>query len=284
MKVKYIAVVLLFLVLAISAQAETFEMSVQQRVQQNSQQKIQIQNNQRIKQEFNSDGVKSELSVAITGTAGTVGEVKDMRGMGTRLNEQIRKDLRQEFASREAQFDERVKQLRTLFQKEHEQFKEKLQTFRDENKKAAAENIDIMLQNVNTTRTVQMSKALEQLAGVLQGLQTKTEEAKSAGQDTATAQSKIDAASNAIAASQAIVAAQAGKSYTAEVTTESTIKNSMNQATTQLRTDLKKTQDSVQSARKSVIEAARAVYKLKPLTNNGTFPTTNNTSSGSAAF
>lgn len=254
---------LLFLGASVSSYAVTSETTVENKVQQNSLQKIRIENQQRIQQEFKSNGVDSKVSIQITGTEMDPERLKELRGLGDRIRDQVRKDLRLEFASREAKFEERIAQMKALFQKEREAFKEKLETFKDENKKAIAQNVDIQLQNVNTSRTLQFGKVLERLTGVLQQLQTKVDTAKAAGQDTTVAQSAIDHASKAIEDAHAVVASQAGKDYPAIVTTEPALRSSMSETMKTLQKDLQTTHISIQSARRAVIDAARAVYKLR---------------------
>jgi chromosome segregation ATPase len=108
-----------------------------------------------------------------------------------------------------------------------------------------------------------MTEALSRLTGVLQKLQTKVDTAKTEGQDVAAAQSAIDAAQKAIEDAQTAVATQASKNYTANVTDETTVKKELSDVINAFRTDMQTTEKSIRSARDSVRDAARAVYKLK---------------------
>ena len=122
-----------------------------------------------------------------------------------------------------------------------EEFKARLQTIKDQKKKALVERIDTKLSNVNIKHTDRFAQVLSNLQAILDKM--------SADVDKTEAQAAIDTA-------KAAVEAQAAKTYTITISTETALKSDVGAVTSQLRLDLSATH-------KLVIDAKQAVQTLR---------------------
>lgn len=125
-----------------------------------------------------------------------------------------------------------------------EEFKAKLQTIRDEKKKALVERIDAKLTHVNVKHTDRFTQVLSNLQTILDKISEDT--------DKTDAQAAIDTA-------QAAVETQAAKIYTITISAETALRSDVGAVTSQLRLDLMATH-------KLIIDAKQAVQALR--TNN----------------
>lgn len=144
-----------------------------------------------------------------------------------------------------------------------EEFKVRLQTIKDEKKQALTERIDAKMETANQKATDKMATSLQRMQEVLTKIQTQATSLKASGVNTASldlamlnAQADIDSAETA-------VAAQAAKSYTAQITTEATLRRTVGAAVSQLRNDLQATHKTVIEAKQSLQEAVRELGKLR---------------------
>lgn len=120
------------------------------------------------------------------------------------------------------------------------ELKTRIETIKDQRKKAVVERIDIKLSAVNEKHTSRFAKVLENLQLILN---------KVTVQDTTTAQTAIEEAQKA-------VEVQAGKTYTITITSESNLKQNVGTVTSQLRQDLVATH-------KLIIDAKQAIQALR---------------------
>lgn len=148
------------------------------------------------------------------------------------------------------------------FQAARETFKENLAKIKDAKKKALVEKIDSQMANINKNRTDAMSKHLEKMNEILNRIIEKTATLKDNGKDVSAVETAIAAAQKAIGSAETAVANQAGKEYVANITYESTLKNTVGAAIKQLTADLKTTHQTVTDAKKAVADAAKALAKV----------------------
>lgn len=119
-----------------------------------------------------------------------------------------------------------------------EEYKQKTAKIKDERKKNLLEKFEKQMSELNTRRTAEALKHLEQMAGVLNKMVSKG------------ATTGVDVAKNAVEIAKQAVSEQAAKKYT-------------NKVKSQLEQDLKSLQDKVKTARMAVYEVVRGVSNEK---------------------
>lgn len=143
-----------------------------------------------------------------------------------------------------------------------EEFKAKLEQIRDERKKALVERIDDKLEDINEKRTERWSEALEKLSAILTRVEEKL--ASTSGDvDKTAANEAISNAKTAIETAQTAVSDQAEKDYTAQITDETTLRNTVGAAFSSLQSDLRATHKITVDAKQAVMNAAKEVRKLQ---------------------
>jgi hypothetical protein len=144
---------------------------------------------------------------------------------------QIKKtDLKEIIASREAEF------------------RNKLQTIKDEKKKALTEKIDIKLKGINTRYTDRFTQVLGNLQTIL---------------DKMSGDLDKNASNMAINAARLMVENQATKIYTINITGDETLKGNVGTTTSQLRQDLVSTYKAVIDAKQTVQTLMKNVVNTK---------------------
>jgi hypothetical protein len=142
-------------------------------------------------------------------------------------------------------------------------FKEEIATIRDAKKKAIVERIASKIPNANTRMTDKMNGALEKLTQILNGINEKASAAQSSGEDTTALESAISSAEAAITNAQSMVDAQAAKTYSADITDDLTLRNTIGKLVSQFRLDLSNAHKAVADARQAVAKAITELAKLK---------------------
>ena len=127
-----------------------------------------------------------------------------------------------------------------------EEFKEKLQTVRDERKKKIVERADAKLTEINKRRTDAMVRHLDKMGEILAKVKVR-------GGDTTAAEAAVVEARSA-------VAAQAAKTYTITVSTEDKLRINVGETMKVLTTDLRNLHEGkIVPARKAVSDAIKSV-------------------------
>ncbi|KKU02512.1 MAG: hypothetical protein UX99_C0007G0015 [Candidatus Amesbacteria bacterium GW2011_GWB1_47_26] len=127
-----------------------------------------------------------------------------------------------------------------------EEFKQKLQTVKDERKKKIVERADAKLAEINKRRTDAMTRHLDKMSEILAKV-------KARGGDTTAAEA-------AVAEARSAVAAQAAKVYTITITTEDKLKINVGETMKALITDLRNLHEGkIVPARKAVSDAIKSI-------------------------
>ena len=152
---------------------------------------------------------------------------------------------------KEGRISRKVSQIKegtkAIVQAKRDEFKTRIQTIKDEKKKALVARIDGKLSEVNIKHTDRFSQVLTKLQTHLDKI-SQTAKDKKVLADVGIAQASIDAAETA-------VANQAAKTYTIQITTETALRLNVGTTTSQLRQDL-------MSTHKLVVDAKQAVQAL----------------------
>lgn len=160
--------------------------------------------------------------------------------------------------------------MRSANQTEREEFKAKLAELKDQRKKTIVERIDLKLSTINQNGTQHLSMAIERLEKLLDKFKARAQKARTEGKNTTEVDAAITAAETAINSAKEAVATQAAKQYTAQITDETTLKDTVGKAVSSLRHDLHATFDVVKNAKQKVMDVARALAKLHSIDTTAT--------------
>lgn len=156
----------------------------------------------------------------------------------------------------------RAQNRKEAVQQKREEFKVRLQTIRNEKKKAAVERIDTKIANTNEVHTVRFTSILVKLQSILDRVSQKASEAKANGKDTTVLDSSIVSAQAAIDSAKAAVSAQAAKTYVIQISDEATLRNSVGTTTSQFKKDLRDVRKAIVEAKQAVQNAVRELAKV----------------------
>jgi len=156
-------------------------------------------------------------------------------------------------------------------------FRTKLAGIKDTKKKMIVERIDGRIASANAALTNKMTRALEKMSGFLERAKTRSTTFKSEGKDTTALDAAITAAENAITAAKAAIDEQKAKTYTAQISDETTLRNTIGTTVSLFRTDISAVHKLVVSAKQALSVVIREMAKLggvdKTATNSATINT-----------
>lgn len=141
-------------------------------------------------------------------------------------------------------------------------FQSKLALIKDEKKKALVEKIDTKIASISAKDTTRMANAVTQLDEILTKIKDQAATAKQTGKDTTALDAAIADADKAISSASAGIKVQATKTYTLNITSESTLRNNVGVTVRQLEMDLKNTYKLVIAAKQAVQKAGMELKKL----------------------
>ena len=152
---------------------------------------------------------------------------------------------------------------------ERENFRSKLNSIRDEKKKAIVDRTDKRIVEINLSRTNIMTRHIAKIEEVLNKIETRAIEVEKRGKDISAVRAAIVTARTAIASAKSAVTAQAVKTYVINVTTEDSLGSAVSSTRTAFAKDLQAAHQSVVTARKSVRDVLTALAKVvgEKLTN-----------------
>lgn len=143
-----------------------------------------------------------------------------------------------------------------------ESFHEQLSLIKDARKKTIAQRVNTGITNANKNRTNMMSAALDRFTNIISELSSKSATLKTQGKDTTALDAAITNAQTAITTATGMVGTQKAKTYSAEITDDSTLGNAIRQMVLQFKTDITATYQSVLTAKKAVVAAMLEMVKL----------------------
>lgn len=192
-------------------------------------------------------------------------------------------NLKEKFAEKKASAEAKRMEIKTLLEQKKkitEQqktlLKNKLQTFRDENKKELVLKLDERIASISSKRTEKMNEAVNKLTTVLDSIKSKANQLDRSC-ETTNLTSAITKAEEALTSASAAVELQAKKSYPLNITDESTAKENVGSVLKQLQTDLRNTHKAVMDAKKAIVKAAVELNKTKRCANVSVTPLITNT-------
>lgn len=152
---------------------------------------------------------------------------------------------------------------KTILKDKREEFREKLQTIRDEKKRAMVERIDEKISRMNHTHTARFSKTLEKLEMILNRIAEHAQNLKSKGIDTSKLDSAVASAKTAINSAKVAIEIQAAKTYTMDVASETRLKTTVGSIVSMFRKDLRDVHKAVVDAKQAVQSAEMELVKVR---------------------
>ncbi len=150
---------------------------------------------------------------------------------------------------------EKRSELMEMMKAKREEFKERLQTIRDEAKRMLVERIDTRMDGANQRATNRFSAVLDKLQSILNRLIGKAQDAKTKGIDTGDLDLAIESAQVSLGNAKTAVASQAAKLYVIQIASESALRSNVGSTVSQLRQDLR-------DVHKAMVDAKQAVQKV----------------------
>lgn len=160
----------------------------------------------------------------------------------------------------------KTEQLKVQWNATRVQYLQKIQTVKDEKKKAIVQKVDENLNTINANQVQKMKSALDQMQKVMNSLTEAITKLKAGGADTTNAENAILAAQNALTAAQSALTIQSEKIYAPTITSDTELRKDVLTEVNSLRTDLLVVQKLLLSARESLMKAIVELRKLKPVT------------------
>ncbi|OGH17745.1 MAG: hypothetical protein A2868_00175 [Candidatus Levybacteria bacterium RIFCSPHIGHO2_01_FULL_40_15b] len=163
-----------------------------------------------------------------------------------------------------------VAETREQVKEKMEAFRAQIKTIRDERKQILTERIADKIASSNARLTNRMDKALDHLTDILNRVKNRAADFKAQGKDTTALDQAISAAEAAIAEAKNAVEAQGAKEYTANITDESTLRNTIGQMVSGFRLDIQAVHKLVIAAKQAVQKAIMEAAKLRGEDNTAT--------------
>ena len=163
-----------------------------------------------------------------------------------------------------------VAETREQVKEKMEAFRAQIKTIRDERKQILTERIADKIASSNARLTNRMDKALDHLTDILNRVKNRAADFKAQGKDTTALDQAISAAEAAIAEAKNAVEAQGAKEYTANITDESTLRNTIGQMVSGFRLDIQAVHKLVVAAKQAVQKAIMEAAKLRGEDNTAT--------------
>lgn len=143
-----------------------------------------------------------------------------------------------------------------------EEFRTKLDSIRDEKKKAIVDRVDKRIAQINTNRTGIMTRHLTKIEEILNRIEVRALEAEKNGKDIIAVKTAITSARTAITSAKTTIATQAAKTYVIDITTEANLGSAVSSVRTAFAKDLQTAHQTVVTARKSVRDVLTALAKV----------------------
>jgi len=163
-------------------------------------------------------------------------------------------------------FDEEFSARKDAMEAAREKFKPMFETglakIKDEAKKTKVLGIANNLPEINKAITERAVIVVNQIESVLITIESRADKAEAAGNDVATLRGLISNAEDAIAAARTAIATQVGIAYTVNIKSDATVKTSLSTVRDQLKTDVKKMNETIKTAHDATKKAAEALKAI----------------------
>ncbi len=149
-------------------------------------------------------------------------------------------------------------------------FKKRVSEIKDQKKKEIVERIVTKINESNISLTGKMLAGIDRMTTIITETTTKSAALKTEGKDTSALDISIQQSSTAIKSAKDAATTQSQKEYSANITSDSTLKTDIGKMVSTFRTDIKATHSLVSQARTSVLKTN---MELKKLTSEREIPT-----------
>lgn len=212
--------------------------------------------------ELTEEGEK-QLQVIQTMEASDMNRLEGNRGGIREARDEFKQEMRIMKMEMKADAGSRSADFKARMEAEKAAFRQKLATLTDDRKASIAAKIDTKLVSINEKRTAKMTNVLAKLQEILNRLIDRANTAKTAGQDTTAVEAAIVKAKASLTAAEAAVTAQKAKTYTAVISSESTLPQNFGSVFKQLQSDLQTTYTAIKTAKTDVKQVASELRKLQ---------------------
>lgn len=217
--------------------AENKQPEITNKIQENNQERMKIQNNPREKTQDTKQNIKEK-----------------------------RQTFKETLQTAKEERKVKIEEMKVNFKEKRDAFKEKIKIIKDERKKQLTERIDNRMSTVNKNQTDRMTKVLDKLTEHIDKLQEKITQAKEEGVNVSSVESAVSSAQTAISSAISTVEQQSAKDYAFSITDEEKLGQAVKTSYDILSQDLKNAQQALVAAKEAVVNAYKVAGTLKKVT------------------
>lgn len=174
-----------------------------------------------------------------------------------KVKETVKERAKDNLETRKDKIETRIDNKKERIASKEAALKDRLARFKDTKKAAVVDRVNTNLNQINTRRTADMVKFLENTTRILDRLASWVAEQSSTGKDTSAANAAITEARAKIASASGAVTAQSQKDYTVTISSESAAKTDIMAQRNSLHTDLLALRKQIIDSKQSVANAIR---------------------------
>lgn len=183
-----------------------------------------------------------------------------------------REEIRNEIKSARQEFQQKLEikreENKEILIKNKENLRVKIQTIKDENKKEAVLNINENINKINERTTDRLNNLITIIEEILGRIENKMETAEGQGLDFSSLESSINEAKIKITEAKDLIEIQAGKIYKLEITNELNLREEVKIVRNALQDDLKNLQNKVKEAHSFTRTSAQKLVEILTTSDN----------------
>lgn len=192
--------------------------------------------------------------------------VKEDREAAKEMIEEKRDSLLSSIQERRDLFKQEFEVLREEMKARHEALREKFQAdllkIKDENRRTKVENISNNFTEINIQVTARASTTVDKIEAALVSIESRADKAAVNGADVTNVRALIVTAETAIADARTAITTQIAKVYSSTISSDGTVKASLQSTRDQFRADLKVMKDKIKAAHSATKRAAEALKNI----------------------
>jgi Skp family chaperone for outer membrane proteins len=200
-------------------------------------------------------------------TASTTGQIGrplelNVRQAIEQKREELGKIIEAKRADFKEQMDARKTEIKDRIAAQKEELKKKLNAIKDTKKKELVQNLDTKFTEVNNRQLDGMTQTLNQLENVLKNIGIRADKAESNGKDVSLVRNAAVEAETAITTARNAILTQSAKTYPINITTETALKNNVDDVRKSLQADLEAVRALVKTAHELTRKSATLLMQI----------------------
>ncbi|MBP6857585.1 MAG: hypothetical protein KBC11_00090 [Candidatus Pacebacteria bacterium] len=160
------------------------------------------------------------------------------------------------------EFEAKKEEMQTKREEMKTKFQADLLKIKDENKRDRVEKISDNFAELNITLTTRASANVDKIETVLVAIESRADKAAANGADVTKVRSAIVNAETSIVDARAAIALQVSKVYTASISSEATVKTSLESTRNQFKKDIEVMKSKVKAAHDATKRAAEVLKQI----------------------